>query len=42
MPELLHDYGEYDNLIKQKMNLESMDNNHVYAKQYYDNLVVAF
>ena len=41
-PETLHDYGEYDNLIKDEFDLGKKDTSTVFAKQYYDDLVIIY
>ena len=41
-PEALHDYTEYDNLIRNLRAIENKKSIEIYAKNYFDDLVVIY
>ena len=42
LPKKLFDYTQYEHLIEDLLELESQEADYVYAKVYYENLVVVF
>ena len=42
LPKALHNYNEYDNLIQDYYNLQSQGNQTIYAKYYYDDLIILY
>lgn len=41
-PEVLHDYSEYENLWKDLLQVENQDTSLIFAKFYYDHLIVIY
>ena len=42
LPRELHDYNEYNNMLKDKKMLQMKQKNIIFAKYYYDDLIIIY